>query len=64
MKKRFEYKTIEIKPSGTWSWKFDIEEIDKVLNKYGMDGWELVSVASRDMSGTAYGFHYTFKREI
>ena len=60
----FEYKTIEIKPKGTWSWKFDIVEIDKILNDMGSQGWELVTTESRDMSGTAYGFHYTFKREI
>ncbi|SFN51078.1 protein of unknown function [Paenimyroides ummariense] len=62
--KRFEYKTIEIKPKGTWTWKFDIVEIDKILNDMGSQGWELVTTESRDMSGTAYGFHYTFKREI
>lgn len=62
--KRFEYKTLEIEPKGTWRWKFDIVEIDKTLNKLGQEGWELVSVESRDMGGTAYGFHYTFKREI
>lgn len=62
--KRFEYKTIEVKPKGTWTSKFDIVEIDKILNEMGSQGWELVTTESRDMSGTAYGFHYTFKREI
>lgn len=62
--KRFEYKTIEVKPTGTWTSKFDIVEIDKILNEMGSQGWELVTTESRDMSGTAYGFHYTFKREI
>lgn len=64
MKKRFEYKTIIIEPSGFWKTKYDTEMIDKTLNQYGMDGWELVSVESREMNGTAFGFHYTFKREI
>lgn len=62
--KRFEYKSLEIKPKGTWSWKFDFDEIDRTLNQLGSQGWELVSVTSRDMGGTAYGFHYTFKREV
>lgn len=53
-----------MKPKGTWSWKFDLAEIDKVLNEYGMQGWELVSIESRDMGGTAHGFFYTFKREL
>lgn len=62
--KRFEYKTIEIKPKGSWSSKFDFVEIDKTLNELGRQGWELVAVESKEMSGTVYGFHYTFKREI
>nr|WP_264563190.1 DUF4177 domain-containing protein [Flavobacterium sp. CBA20B-1] len=35
-----------------------------MLNDMGSQGWELVTMESRDMSGTAYGFHYIFKREI
>ncbi|UUV22106.1 DUF4177 domain-containing protein [Paenimyroides aestuarii] len=62
--KRFEYKTIEIKPKGTWSWKFDIVEIDKILNDMGSQGWELVTKESLDTGGTSYSFHLTFKREI
>lgn len=62
--KRFEYKTIEVKPTGTWQLKFDTAEIDKILNELGKQGWELVAVESRDMGGTVYGFHYTFKREM
>lgn len=62
--KRFEYKTLEIKLKGTWGTKFDTVEIDKALNELGSQGWELVSVESRDMGGTPYGYFYTFKREI
>lgn len=62
--KRFEYKTVKIKLKGTWNPKFDIADIDKELNKMGSQGWELVSVESRDMGGTPYGYFYTFKREI
>lgn len=62
--KRFEYKTIEIKPTGTWELKVDIAEIDKTLNEMGKQGWELVAVESWGMGGTVYSFHYTFKREM
>ncbi len=63
--KRFEYKTVEIKPTGTWTSKFDIVEIDKVLNGMGSQGWELVSMEDRNVGyGTTACFYYTFKREI
>lgn len=65
--KRFEYKTIEIKPNVKWkSWflNFNIDEVDAILNELGSQGWELVTVDSRDMGGTVYGFLYTFKREV
>ncbi len=64
MKKRFEYKTVVIKPTGFWGTAFDPVEIDKELNRYGSEGWELVAVESRDYGGSSYGFHYTFKREL
>lgn len=63
--KRFEYKTVEIKPTGTWTSKFDIVEIDKILNAMGSQGWELVSMEDRNVGyGTTACFYYTFKREI
>jgi len=62
--KRFEYKTVEIKSKGIWATNFNPEEIDKELNKLGSQGWELVSIGSRDTGGTLIGFFYTFKREI
>jgi len=63
--KRFEYKTIEIKPKGTWSWKFDIVEIDKILNDMGSQGWELISMEDKNYGyGNTEFFFYTFKREI
>ena len=60
--KRFEYKTVEIKLKGTWNPKFDIADVDKELNKMGSQGWELVSVESRDMGGTPYGYFYTLQK--
>lgn len=63
--KKFEYKTVEINPTGTWSSKFDIVEIDKILNDMGNQGWELVSMEDRNIGyGTTGCFYYTFKREI
>ena len=63
--KKFEYKTIEVKPKGTWSSKFDIVEIDKILNDMGSQGWELFSMEDRNIGyGTTGCFYYTFKREI
>lgn len=65
MKKRFEYKTLVIEPKGFWSTRFEPSDIDNDLNKLGMDGWELVSVESRNWGqGSTSSFFYTFKREI
>ena len=64
MKKRFEYKIVEVKPKSIWTTKLDVFDGEKELNRYGSDGWELVAVESRDYGGSSYGFYYTFKREI
>lgn len=68
--KKFEYKTIIIKPTvikatGFWKATYNPEEIDQQLNELGSLGWELVSVEGRNSGAgdTAY-FLYTFKREI
>lgn len=63
--KRFEYKTIEIKPKGTFRSKIDLTEIDKTLNKYGMEGWELITVEDKNFGyGSTECFYFIFKREI
>ncbi len=65
MTKRFEYKTLVIKPNTSlWSFDYDPIEMDKTLNQYGREGWELVAAESRDSGGTSLAFIYTFKREI
>ncbi|TCV07255.1 uncharacterized protein DUF4177 [Sphingobacterium alimentarium] len=61
--KRFEYKTLKIEPRGFWGNKLDAEEIDKVLNELGRQGWEMVSMQDLSVSGSSWTFHYTFKRE-
>lgn len=54
MAKKFEYKTLEIRPTGTWKSKFDIVEIDKILNDFGKDGWELVSMEDKNFGYGTY----------
>lgn len=62
--KRFEYKTLKIEPKGFWGTKLVAEEIDKILNELGRQGWELVCIQDLAVSGSSWTFHYTFKREI
>lgn len=64
--KQFEYQTIVIDPKSKdfWGTKLSTEEIDKLLNEKGNEGWELVSVQAYSI----YDVHtskliYTFKRE-
>jgi len=62
--RRFEYKTLKIEPKGFWGTKLDADEIDKILNDLGRQGWELVCMQDLAVSGSSWTFHYTFKREI
>jgi len=57
--KKFEYKTIKIEPKGIWGTKLDTDEIDVILNKYGSQGWELVSMQDLQVGGSSWTFHYT-----
>lgn len=64
--KTFEYQTITITPKteGFWGKKLNTEEIDKLLNEKGKQGWELVSVQTYSgFQGETTSFLYTFKRE-
>jgi hypothetical protein len=61
--KRFEYKTVKVEPKGFWGTILEPEEIDKILNEFGRQGWELVSVQDLTFGGNSWTFHYTFKRE-
>lgn len=63
--KRFEYKTVQVKPKGAWGAKFDIDEINKMLNEMGSQGWELLFIEQQKINyGNTACFLYTFKREI
>jgi len=62
--KRFEYKTVKVEPKGFWQTKLDPEELDKILNALGQEGWKLVGMQDLAVSGTSWTFHYTFKRSL
>ena len=64
MKKRFEYKTVEIKSKSIWTTEVPINEIDEILNQMGQDGWELVIVKELVGMGSSLSSLYTFKREL
>ena len=61
--KKFEYMTIKVDPDDR------VSDINRELNSYGEDGWELVTAATdnaMDDDGDTYTewIFYTFKREI
>lgn len=65
MNKTFEYKTVKIGSKGFWSAEIDADEIDKTLNEYGQQGWELISVIKQlPPNGSAWSLQYTFKRQL
>ncbi len=64
MKKRFEYKTVEIKPKSIWAMDVPAKELDEILNRLGQDGWELVVVKEHISMGSSLSSLYTFKREL
>lgn len=63
--KQFEYQTIVVKTktTGFLGTNLETEEMDKILNEKGNEGWELVSVYSYTMTGSTISFLYTFKRD-
>lgn len=58
---KFEYKVIEIKPESIWS-ELTPELIEQKANEMGSQGWELVSVLSKVMTGVSVGVTFIFKR--
>ena len=64
MRKRFEYKTVEIKSKSVWTMEVPINEIDEILNRLGQEGWELVVVKELVGMGSSLSSLYTFKREL
>ena len=64
MKKKWEYKTVEIKPNykGSWSPEIETDIIDNTINRMGINGWELISIIPDILLKATY--LYTFKREL
>ena len=61
----WEYKTIVIKEAKSFrGGKFNTDEIEKELNKYGSQGWELVTVATSNKDyGSSASLICIFKRQ-
>jgi hypothetical protein len=47
---QWEYKTIKFKTDGFLGGKINEEQFEEELNRFGYDGWELVSCFDRSMS--------------
>jgi hypothetical protein len=56
----YEYKTVKIEGKGFINITF---EIDEVLNKYGAQGWKMVSSFTQQSNGTTTIVYYTFMKE-
>tara|TARA_Y100001968_G_scaffold291457_1_gene295895 strand:- start:227 stop:418 length:192 start_codon:yes stop_codon:yes gene_type:complete len=61
---KFEYKIITNDAKGVFSKKIDNSEIENEYNKYGKDGWELVSIMSNNDGGYTKQIIGMFKRQI
>ena len=64
--KQFEYKTLEVEPSGKWikTIKVDSSELEVQLNDIGKNGWELVNSIDISREGNSVKVIMLFKREI
>lgn len=65
MTSKYEYKTIEIMPNASlFSIKIDKTFLDDLLNKYGNEGWELITSTPLSINSTTRVIYYTFRRAI
>ena len=64
--KQFEYKTLNIEPSGKWikTVNLDATELEAQLNEMGNNGWELVNSMDHLLDGKTIKVIMFFKREI
>ncbi|WP_410769405.1 DUF4177 domain-containing protein [Fontibacillus sp. BL9] len=61
---QWEYKTMKYKTGGFLGGKVDTEEFELELNRYGLDGWELVSCFDTSLSqGQSRDVIVIFKRK-
>ena len=56
----YEYKTIKIESKGFFK---TIIENDALLNKYGLNGWKIVSSVTEQFGGNTIAVYYTLMRE-
>lgn len=60
---KWEYKTIKFATGGFFGGKLDTEGFDKMLNKMGESGWELISCFDTNQSqGASREVNTVFKR--
>jgi len=63
--KQYEYKTSLLLAKATLSKRLETGKVEKELNRYGQDGWELVScVPALPCWGAEGGILVVMKREI
>jgi len=61
---KYEYKIVTNDIKGVFSKKINVSEIENNYDKYGKDGWELVSIISNNDAGYTRQIVATFKRKL
>lgn len=62
---RFEYKVLEVPTKkGLLGGKVDVEELTKILNDAGKQGWEVIKVANGSKYDNSRNVIIILKREI
>lgn len=62
---KWEYKTIKVMTGGFMGGKLDESELEHELNRYGQDGWEVVSCFDTSYGqGTTREVIVVFKRPV
>lgn len=62
---KFKYKCIQFETKGVLGGHLDPDTFQHELNKYGAQGWEIVSIIDRETStGRAHATLVTFKKRI
>ena len=61
---KFEYKVVVYDTKGVWGGSVEGNQLENELNKYGNDGWEMVSCTSSNESfGSSKSIVCIFKRK-
>ena len=61
---KYEYKVVAYDTKGFWGGNVEINQIEKQLNQFGNDGWEMVSGTSTNQSyGASKSIGCIFKRK-